>query len=73
LHTFAIVHRAPAAAFKESTPYIVAIVELEEGPKMPTNLIEVKPDPNQIKIGMPVEVVFEDVNDKFALPKFKLV
>ena len=73
LHTFAIVHRAPATAFKESVPYIVAIVELEEGPKMPTNLIGVEPDPTQIKIGLPVEVVFEDVNDKFALPKFKLV
>ena len=73
LHTFAIVHRAPASAFKESAPYIVAIVELEEGPRMPTNLIGVDHDPTQIKIGMPVEVIFEDVNDKFALPKFKLV
>ena len=40
---------------------------------MPTNLTGVEPDPSKIKIGMAVEVIFEDVTDKFTLPKFKLV
>lgn len=73
LHTFAIVHRAPTPAFKGDVPYVVAFVDLEEGPRMPTNLVGVEPDPSKIRVGMPVEVVFEDITDKIALPKFKPV
>ena len=71
LHTFAIVHRAPTPAFRDDAPFVVAMVDLEEGPRMPTNLVEVEPDPAVIKVGMPVEVVFEDITDEIALPKFK--
>ncbi len=73
LHTFAVVHRAPASAFKEDVPYVVAMVDLEEGPRMPTSLVDVEPDPSKIKVGMRVEVVFQDVTEKFALPKFRPV
>jgi hypothetical protein len=48
------------------------IVELEEGPRMPSNLVIVDPDPANIKIGMAVEVVFEALNDTITLPKFRL-
>ena len=71
LHTFAIVHRAPTPAFRDDAPFIVAMVDLEEGPRMPTNLIDVEPDPAAIKVGMAVEVVFEDITDEITLPKFK--
>ena len=71
LHTFAIVHRAPTPAFRDDAPFVVAMVALEEGPRMPTNLIEVEPDPANIKVGMAVEVVFEDITDEITLPKFK--
>ena len=71
LHTFAIVHRAPTPAFRDDAPFVVAIVDLEEGPRMPTNLVEVEPDPAAIRVGMPVEVVFEDVTEAITLPKFK--
>ena len=71
LHTFAIVHRAPTPAFRDDAPFVVAMVDLEEGPRMPTNLIEVEPDPAVIKVGMAVEVVFEDITDEISLPKFK--
>ena len=71
LHTFAIVHRAPTPAFRDDAPFVVAMVDLEEGARMPTNLIEVEPDPATIKVGMAVEVVFEDITDEIALPKFK--
>ena len=73
LHAFAIAYRAPSAAFKDDVPYVAAMVELEEGPRMPTRLIDIDPDPSVIKIGMPVTVVFEDITDKFALPKFRPV
>ncbi len=73
LHTFAIVHRGPTPDFRDRVPYIAALVELENGVRIPTNLVEVEPDPSVVKIGMEVEVVFEDLDDKISLPKFRPV
>jgi uncharacterized OB-fold protein len=69
VYAFAIVHRAPMPGF--TAPYVVAYVELEGGAHMPTNLIDVEPDPEKIKIGMPVEVVFEDASETISLPLFR--
>jgi uncharacterized OB-fold protein len=52
-------------------PYVAALVELESGARIPTNLVEVEPDPSAIKVGMAVEVVFEDLNDTISLPMFR--
>jgi uncharacterized OB-fold protein len=71
VHAFSIVHRPPTPAFAERAPYVAALVELEGGARMPTNLVEVEPDPRSIQVGMPVEVVFEDVNEAVALPQFR--
>ena len=71
LHTFSIVHRGPTPAFRDKVPYVAAIVELEESVRMPTNLVEVEPDPGVVKVGMAVEVVFEDLDDNISLPKFR--
>lgn len=71
LHAFSIVERGPTPAFRESVPYIAALVDLAEGPRMPTNLVSVEMDGEHIKIGMPLEVTFEDVTDEVTLPKFK--
>jgi hypothetical protein len=56
-------------AFEGEIPYNVAYVELDEGPKLMTNLVGVAPE--DIRCDMPVEVVFEDVTEEFALPKFR--
>ena len=71
LHAFAVVHRGPTPPFREKVPYVVAIVELEGGARMPTNLVDVEPDPATVKIGMALEVVFEDLDENISLPKFK--
>jgi uncharacterized OB-fold protein len=71
LYSFAIVHRAPTPAFADMVPYVTAFIELEGGVRVPSNLVEVEPDPSQIKIGMPVEVVFVDASDRITLPKFR--
>jgi uncharacterized OB-fold protein len=71
LHTFAIVHRAPNPAFAEKVPYVVAIVELEDGVRVPTNIVDVEADQEHIKVGMAVEVTFDDVTDTITLPKFR--
>ena len=73
LYAFSIVHRPPIPAFEDLAPYVAALVELEGGARMPTNLVDVDPDPATIRIGMPVEVVFEDASDTIALPKFRPV
>lgn len=73
LYTFAVVHRAPHPGWRDDVPYVVAMVELEGGARIPTNLVEVEPDPAVLKVGMPVEVVFDDVTDAVTLPKFRPV
>ena len=71
LHTFAIVHRAPVPAFSDRVPFVVAMVDLEEGARIPTNLVDVEPDPAHIKVGMAVEVAFLDLTDEITLPVFR--
>jgi uncharacterized protein len=67
--SYTIVHRPVSAAFKEHVPYVVALVTLDEGPTMMTNIIDVAPD--QISVGMPLTVVFEDWTDAISIPKFR--
>ncbi len=71
VHAFTIPHRHPLPAFQPDLPYVVAIVELAEGARMMTNLVDVPPDPAQIAVGMPVEVVYDDVTAEVTLPKFR--
>ena len=56
-------------AFKDDIPYVYALVELEEGPIFGSNVIGC--DPKEVKVGMPVGVVFEDVGEEYTLPKFR--
>ena len=71
LHTFCIVHRGPTPAFRDMAPYVIGIVGLESGARSPTNLVEVEPDPATVKVGMELEVVFEELDEKISLPKFR--
>ena len=71
VHTFAIVHRGPTPPFRDRAPYVPVVVELEEGTRMPSNLVQCEPDPERIKVGMAVEVVFEALNDTITLPYFR--
>jgi len=63
-----VVHKSQHPAFW-GDPFNVAIVELDEGPRLHTNLVEV--DPAAIRIGLPVQVVFEKQNDEITLPRFR--
>ena len=55
--------------FAESVPYSPAVVELEEGVRMVTWLVGVKPE--ELQLGMPLQVAFDDVTPEVTLPKFK--
>ena len=69
VYSFTVFHHIYNKTFTSDIPYNVASVELEEGPRIMSNIIGCKLD--DIKIDMPVEVYFEDITDEFALPKFK--
>ena len=69
IYTFTVTHQNQASGFRESLPYVMAWVELDEGVKMLTNVVDCPPE--QVKIGMPVEAVFDDVTPAVTLLKFR--
>jgi uncharacterized OB-fold protein len=69
VYTCSVVHRPPSPAFAADVPYVYAVVELEEGPMMPTNVVGI--DPGQVAIGMAVELTYDDVSPEVTLPKFR--
>lgn len=69
LYTWVRMHQLYHPSWKESLPYNLAVVQLDEGPRMQTTLINV--DPDDIHVGMRVKVFFDDVTDDITLPKFE--
>jgi uncharacterized OB-fold protein len=66
VYTFSVVNRSPFDDVE--APFVFAIVELEEGVRMATNIVGI--DPDQVRIGMPVRVRFEQRGET-ALPVFE--
>ena len=66
LTSFSVVRRAVSRAYE--APYVVALVELQEGPRMMSNIIDV--DPQTVRIGAPLSVRFESWSDEVTLPVF---
>ena len=71
IHSFTTVHRAPGPPFEGDLPYVVGVIELEEGPRMVSRVTG--GDPDRLAIGLAVEVAFEPVSDGFVLPVFRPV
>lgn len=69
VYTFAVYHQAFHPGFQEELPYVVALVELDEGPRMMTNIIDC--DPAGLACDMPLEVAWEDRSDEFSVPCFR--
>jgi len=67
LYSYSEIHRAPVPGFK--TPAVLAIVELEEGVAMLSNVVQCPP--GALLIGMPLQVVFETLSGEITLPKFR--
>ena len=70
LHSYVIHHR-PVPGF--APPYSIAVVELEEGPRMMTNIVEVAQTPEALQLDMVLEVVFARLTDEISLPLFRPV
>lgn len=69
VYTFTVVRQALAKGWDARVPYVVAVVELDEGPRILSNVVDVAPD--DVRIGLPVEVVFVESEGEQKLPVFK--
>ena len=71
IDTFTVTYNFAPPAFMTEVPYCVAIIELEEGYRMMSNMVEC--DYEELECDMPVEVVFDPVTEEVTLPKFRPV
>ncbi|HEY8884263.1 MAG TPA: Zn-ribbon domain-containing OB-fold protein [Chloroflexota bacterium] len=69
IYSYTVVHQSPAA-FADIVPYVVALINLDEGVRLMSRVVDSAPA--DVKIGAPVEVVFEDVTPEISLPQFRL-
>jgi len=69
--TWTVVVRALHPAFKDDVPCAPAVIEMEEGVRVLSRVVDCPPE--ELEIGMAVEVVFEDVTDEVTLPRFQRV
>jgi uncharacterized OB-fold protein len=67
--SFVVFRRVYHPAFETDLPYTVALVELEEGARLVSNIVGCPPE--QVVCDMPVEVIFDDVTPEVTLPKFR--
>jgi hypothetical protein len=70
IYSFTVARRPAGPAFQPDAPYVVAIVELDEGARMMTNIVGCAPE--SVRIGQRVAVAYEDVTPEISLPKFRL-
>lgn len=71
LHAFTIQHHSNIAGLREAVPFVTALIELDEGPRLMSFLVDAEPDPGIFRCEQPVEVVFLELNDGLALPAFR--
>jgi uncharacterized OB-fold protein len=69
LFSWTVTHRPVDPAFMP--PYAVVVVELDEGPRLMTNIIDCPQTPEALQLDMPVEVAFEKLDDEITLPLFR--
>src|ERR1700687_5831838 len=69
LYSYVINHRPAAPGF--TPPYAIAVVELDEGPRMMSNIIDCLQTPEALELDMKLEVAFEKLDDKITLPLFR--
>ncbi|MBW3609857.1 MAG: Zn-ribbon domain-containing OB-fold protein [Actinobacteria bacterium] len=67
VYSYTVLHRAGKPGWEADVPYVVALIELDEGPRLMGNLLEVELP--QVRIGMPVRVTFEQ-RDALTVPQW---
>ena len=69
VYAFTVVHQPAHPAFQSETPYTYAVIQLEEGVRMVSNVVGCAPA--EVRVDMPVVAVFDDVSPEWTLVKFK--
>jgi uncharacterized OB-fold protein len=73
LHTFCIQYRSGLPGYVDAGPFVTAMVDLAEGPRLMSLLVGVPAEPERIRCGTPVEVTYLDYEDGQVLPVFRPV
>jgi uncharacterized OB-fold protein len=68
VYTYSVVRQNQMPRFRDAVPYVVAYVQLEEGPQLLTNIVDC--DPETVSIGMPVRVDFVSTEGGLGVPRF---
>ncbi|MBI2867008.1 MAG: Zn-ribbon domain-containing OB-fold protein [Chloroflexi bacterium] len=71
VYSYTVIRQAAHPAFQPEVPYVFAIIELEEGLRIASNVVGCRPE--DVRIGMEVEVVFEGITPDVTLPGFRPV
>ena len=71
VYSYPIVHQPQHPAFEQDSPYIFAMIQLEEGPRMMSNIVGIENTPENLILDMPLRVVFEDIPPAITIPKWR--
>jgi uncharacterized OB-fold protein len=71
IYTYSVVVSNAPSAFVQDMPYVIAVIRLDEGVQMLSNVVDCNPE--EVTCDMPVEVTFEKLDEEFTLPKFRPV
>jgi uncharacterized protein len=69
IYSYTTIHQNKSPEFINDTPYNVAIVQLEEGPRLMSNIVDIVP--TELRVDLPVTVVFDQVTESINLPRFR--
>jgi uncharacterized OB-fold protein len=69
IYSYTVIRQNKSPEFVNDTPYNLAIVQLEEGPRMMSNIVDI--DLDDLRVDLPVTVVFDPVSDTISLPRFR--
>ncbi|MEW5980124.1 MAG: Zn-ribbon domain-containing OB-fold protein [Acidobacteriota bacterium] len=71
IYSYTVVHAYQPTEFSQDVPYVIAVITLDEGVRMMSNIVDCSPE--EVRCELSVQVVFEQVTDEFTLPKFRLI
>ena len=69
VYSFTIIHQVAHQGFEVDVPYVYAIIDLDDGARMISNVVNI--DPSAVQVGMRVKVTFDDVTSEISIPKFE--
>lgn len=69
VYSYTVIRQNKSPEFRDDGPYNVAIIQLEEGPRMMSNVIDIAP--GDLRVDLPVSVVFDPVSAEVSLPRFR--